>query len=59
MAYMAGKARLPEKLVLDTARETVARFHDVWRTEKDNLPLTKDMIGTIEKHIQTVPIADG
>jgi serine/threonine-protein kinase HipA len=59
LAYMAGKARLPEKLVLDTAMETVDRFHDAWRTEKNNLPLTKDMIGTVEKQIQIVPLAKG
>lgn len=59
LAYMAGKARLPEKLVLDTAAETVELFHDVWRQEKNNLPLTKDMIGTVEKQIQVVPIAKG
>ena len=57
LAYIAGKSRLPEKLVLDTAAETVARFHDVWRTEKKNLPLSKDLISTIERHIKTVPIA--
>lgn len=59
LAYMAGKARLPEKLVLDTAAETVEAFHEVWRREKNNLPLTKDMIGTVEKQIQVVPIAKG
>jgi serine/threonine-protein kinase HipA len=57
LAYMAGKARLPEKLVLDTAAETVARFHEVWRAEKKNLPLSKELINTIEKHVKTVPIA--
>jgi serine/threonine-protein kinase HipA len=50
-------ARLPEKLVLDTAAETVARFHEVWRTEKNNLPLSKELIATIERHVKTVPIA--
>ena len=37
LAYRAGKARLPEKLVLDTAVETVARFHETWNTEKKKL----------------------
>ena len=56
LAYLAGKARLPEKLVLDTARETVARFHDLWRAEgRDRLP--KDLIAPIEAHIKTVPLA--
>jgi serine/threonine-protein kinase HipA len=57
LAYMAGKARLPEKLVLDTAEETVACFHETWGKEKKNLPLTKEIIAAIESHLKTVPIA--
>ncbi len=57
LAHMAGKARLPEKLVLDTAKETVAKFQEVWRSEKRNLPLTKKMIEDIDAHIGKVPIA--
>ena len=57
LSYLAGKARLSEKLVLDTAAETVELFHQAWRTEKKNLPLSKDLIATIEKHVKTVPIA--
>jgi len=57
LAYMAGKARLPERLVLGTAAETVARFHDAWRSEVGNLPLSKAIVDTIETHIRKVPIA--
>jgi serine/threonine-protein kinase HipA len=57
LAYMAGKARLPEKLVLDTAAETVRRFHETWRTEKKNLPLSKSVIAAIDAHVKTIPIA--
>ncbi len=57
LAYMAGKARLPEKLVLSTAAETVARFRDIWSTESKNLPLPTGLIDTIEKHVKKVPIA--
>jgi serine/threonine-protein kinase HipA len=64
LANLARKARLPEKLVHDAAAETVARFHEAWRTEKKNLPLSRDLIVTIddlivtiEKHVKTVPIA--
>jgi serine/threonine-protein kinase HipA len=57
LRYMAGKARLPEKLVLDAAGETVARFHASWQAEKKNLALTKGLIETIERHVRTVPIA--
>ncbi|MCY4672343.1 MAG: type II toxin-antitoxin system HipA family toxin [Bacteroidetes bacterium] len=57
LSHLAGKARLPEKLVLDVAVETVAKFHEVWRKEKNNLALSKDMIATIDKHLSQVPIA--
>jgi serine/threonine-protein kinase HipA len=53
----ARKALLSEKLVLDAAAETVARFHEAWRAEKKNLPLSPDLIETIENHLKTVPIA--
>ena len=59
LADLAAKARLPEKLVLDTAAETVARFHETWSAEKRNLPWSKELIATIEKHVNTVPIARG
>jgi serine/threonine-protein kinase HipA len=57
LSHLAAKALLPEKLVLDTARETVASFHAHWQAEKKNLPLTKQVIATIEAHLKTVPIA--
>jgi serine/threonine-protein kinase HipA len=57
LAYIAGKARLPDKLVRDAARETVERFHQTWRAEKKNLSLSPEMIATIEGHVKTVPIA--
>ena len=56
LAYLAGKARLPEKLVRDTARETVELFHETWAAEKKNLPLTSEMIATIDTHVKKVPI---
>jgi serine/threonine-protein kinase HipA len=56
LAYLAGKARLPEKLVLDTARETVARFHDIWQAEAKNR-LPKDLVAPIEAHTKSVPLA--
>ncbi|MFC6673373.1 hypothetical protein [Marinobacterium aestuariivivens] len=50
-------ALLPEKLTLDTARETVALFHHYWQSEKANLPLSSDVISTIESHLKKLPIA--
>jgi serine/threonine-protein kinase HipA len=57
LAYLAGKARLPEKLTLDTAAETVARFHEAWAKEKKNLPLSKPVSEAIEDNLKKVPIA--
>lgn len=57
LAHLAAKAQLPEKLVLDTAKETVALFHQYWLPEKANLPLSADVIQAIESHLDTIPIA--
>jgi len=57
LAHLAAKAALPEKLVLDTAHETVELFHHHWNTEKNELPLSKDVREAIEAHLKTVPIA--
>lgn len=57
LSHLAAKALLPEKLVLDTARETVALFHQHWQAEKPHLPLTAEAIRAIDNHIATIPIA--
>lgn len=54
--HLAAKAALPEKLVLDTVRETVNLFHEKWQSEKGNLPMTAKVREAIEKHIETVPL---
>lgn len=59
LSHLAAKAMLPEKLVLDTARETVALFHQHWQAEKGNLPLSQFAIEAIEDHVNRVPIASG
>ncbi|NRA89401.1 MAG: type II toxin-antitoxin system HipA family toxin [Rhizobiales bacterium] len=56
LAYLADKSRLPEKLVLDTARQTVSEFLDVWEQEKNNLYLPKQVIKTVDSHIKTLAI---
>ncbi|MCA1409084.1 hypothetical protein I6F26_32690 [Ensifer sp. IC3342] len=43
LSYLAAKAKLPEKLVLDTAKETVASFRDIWPRERNNLTLSKEV----------------
>jgi serine/threonine-protein kinase HipA len=56
LSHLAAKAMLPEKLVLDAARETVALFHQYWQAEKENLPLSQSVIEAIERHVKKVPI---
>ncbi|AZG35378.1 type II toxin-antitoxin system HipA family toxin [Shewanella psychromarinicola] len=56
LSHLAAKAMLPEKLVLDTAKQTLAGFHEVWAKEKAHLPLTKSMIEAIETHLRSIPL---
>ncbi|MBC6986670.1 type II toxin-antitoxin system HipA family toxin [Alteromonas sp. BZK5] len=56
LSHLAAKAMLPEKLVLDTAKQTVACFHEVWAKEKAHLPLTKSVIEAIETHLRNIPL---
>ena len=56
LIHLAAKAQLPETLVIETARETVALFHQYWESEKANLPLTAKVIRAIEAHIKSVPL---
>lgn len=57
LSHLAARARLPETLVLDTARETVEMFHEIWAKEKKNLPLYKDVVTAIDAHLKKIPIA--
>lgn len=56
LKHLAGNAGLSETLVLGTAREMVARFHEHWQAEKGNLPLTAEAVAAIEAHLRSVPI---
>ena len=56
LSHLAAKAMLPEKLVLDTAKQTVAGFHEIWAKEKAHLPLTKSMIEAIDTHLRNIPL---
>lgn len=57
LKHLAAKALLSEKLVIETARETVDLFHQYWQSEKENLPLSNDIIKSIENHLKVIPIA--
>lgn len=56
LSHLAARAMLPEKLVLDTAKQTVAGFYEVWAKEKAHLPLTKSVIEAIEMHLRSIPL---
>lgn len=56
LAYMAAKAMVPEYLVIDTARETIENFMNVWRTEKYNLLLDGKVITAVDNHLDTLKI---
>jgi serine/threonine-protein kinase HipA len=57
LSHLAAKAMLSEKVVLDTARETVELFHDYWQNERSNLPLFDNVSASIDKHLKKIPIA--
>ena len=57
LAHLAARALLPEKRVLDAARETVALFHQHWRGERRHLPLAAGAVQAIEAHLRTIPVA--
>ncbi|WP_420006657.1 type II toxin-antitoxin system HipA family toxin [Arenibacterium sp. LLYu02] len=56
LLHLASKAALPRKLVIDTARETISLFMDRWWAEKAHLPMSTDVVETIDKHLTTLPI---
>lgn len=57
LAHMANRANLPEHQVLTAARDTVQRFRELWPQEKSNLPLSRDVIHSIERQLKLVPLA--
>ncbi len=56
LSYFASKAKLPEYLVLGTAKDTVKNFIALWHQEKNQLPLTKKTIHIIEKHFAEIAL---
>lgn len=56
LTHLAAKAMLPEKLVLDTAKQTVATFHEIWAKEKTHLPLAKSVVNAIDTHLRSIPM---
>lgn len=56
LADMAERARVPKKLVLDTAKETVERFTHAWREHAAALPMYEAVRETIRGHLKRLPI---
>jgi serine/threonine-protein kinase HipA len=56
LKHLAAKARISEKLVLDTATETIERFKQIWSEQKAKLPLEKKVVDMIDAHAVPIPI---
>jgi serine/threonine-protein kinase HipA len=56
LRHLAAKALLPEKLVIDTATETVQRFRQTWEAEKRHLPVAAAVVAAVDAHAPTVPL---
>ena len=56
LSCLAGKAGLPETPVLNTANQTVERFHEIWEKEKNNLPQPRRTTERIDAHLKTLRI---
>jgi serine/threonine-protein kinase HipA len=51
----ADKGHFPEKLIMNTVKETVQAFSEAWRTI-DNLPLENRLKELIISHLKTIPL---
>jgi serine/threonine-protein kinase HipA len=58
LRYLAAKAHLPEKLVVDTARETLARFQDTWLTATKDLPIPPNVAEAIDLHMRNLALLE-
>lgn len=57
LSHLSARARLPERMVIESARETVELFRQHWNSEKHNLPLTQEVVTAVEHQLQIVPLA--
>lgn len=56
VSHLAAKAALPERVVLETVRETASDFIAVWKRVKDALPMLGGVREAIETLLPTLPI---
>ena len=55
LSHLSARARLPERMVIESARETVELFRQHWNSEKHNLRLTQEVVTAVEDQRQSVP----
>lgn len=56
LARLAVKSGISKKLVIDAASEIVQLFMERWPGEKNNLPLGKNVVTEIDRHLRRIPI---
>ncbi len=56
LTYFANKSKLPEDLVLITAKNTVKDFLSLWHSGVKNLPLDSRTISIIENHFKEITL---
>ena len=54
----AAEAKLPETMVINTVRETIEAFRDLWGEAKKTLPIEKRVSDAIETHIKAMPLTN-
>lgn len=56
LSYLAAKASLGERLVVNAARETVDAFMAAWSSDKSHLPLAPAVVDAIDAHLKKLAI---
>jgi serine/threonine-protein kinase HipA len=56
LTHLAAKAKISEKLAVDTAAEIVQRFKKIWSERKGDLPLDKKVVEVVDAHAASIPI---
>ncbi|ATI80564.1 type II toxin-antitoxin system HipA family toxin [Sphingobium yanoikuyae] len=56
LAMMADQAALPQRPIVEAARETIARFDQIWAEERNKLSLSAEVINAIERHRKNLAI---
>ncbi len=58
-SHLSAKAALPEKMVVEAAREISADFLRLWKQEKQHLPMFDDARKAIDELLPRTPLARG